>query len=93
MGQLLLRATQDIHLSGGFCLLNPPPPTDPGEIFQILLNTVKDSKAEQHFLSLLQHLLLVRNDYDARYVGELFQCCLHHFLAVPLEEKTELRDI
>ncbi|XP_015266616.1 PREDICTED: protein diaphanous homolog 1 [Gekko japonicus] len=39
---------------------------DFGEIFQILLNTVKDSKAEQHFLSLLQHLLLIRNDYDAR---------------------------
>uniref|UniRef100_A0ACB8EBL0 Uncharacterized protein n=1 Tax=Sphaerodactylus townsendi TaxID=933632 RepID=A0ACB8EBL0_9SAUR len=42
------------------------PSTDFGEIFQILLNTVKDSKAEQHFLSLLQHLLLIRNDYDAR---------------------------
>uniref|UniRef100_A0A8C0XHB1 Diaphanous related formin 1 n=1 Tax=Castor canadensis TaxID=51338 RepID=A0A8C0XHB1_CASCN len=32
----------------------------------ILLNTVKDSKAEPHFLSILQHLLLVRNDYEAR---------------------------
>ncbi|XP_048186971.1 protein diaphanous homolog 1 isoform X1 [Perognathus longimembris pacificus] len=39
---------------------------DFSEIFQILLNTVKDSKAEPHFLSVLQHLLLVRNDYDAR---------------------------
>nr|XP_008107214.1 PREDICTED: protein diaphanous homolog 1 isoform X2 [Anolis carolinensis] len=39
---------------------------DPSEVFQILLNTVKDSKAEQHFLSMLQHLLLVRNDYEAR---------------------------
>lgn len=39
---------------------------DFSEIFQILLNTVKDSKAEQHFLSILQHLLLVRNDYEAR---------------------------
>ncbi|KAF5913350.1 hypothetical protein HPG69_016966, partial [Diceros bicornis minor] len=36
------------------------------EVFQILLNTVKDSKAEPHFLSILQHLLLVRNDYEAR---------------------------
>ncbi|ELV14086.1 Protein diaphanous like protein 1, partial [Tupaia chinensis] len=35
-------------------------------VFQILLNTVKDSKAEPHFLSILQHLLLVRNDYEAR---------------------------
>lgn len=27
---------------------------------------MKDSKAEPHFLSILQHLLLVRNDYEAR---------------------------
>nr|XP_023405812.1 protein diaphanous homolog 1 isoform X2 [Loxodonta africana] len=39
---------------------------DFSEVFQILLNTVKDSKAETHFLSILQHLLLVRNDYEAR---------------------------
>ncbi|OCT87865.1 hypothetical protein XELAEV_18021567mg [Xenopus laevis] len=31
-----------------------------------LLNTVKDSSAEPLFLSILQHLLLIRNDYDAR---------------------------
>ncbi|XP_078509624.1 protein diaphanous homolog 1 [Lissotriton helveticus] len=36
------------------------------EIFQIILNTVKDSKAEQTLLSILQHLLLIRNDYEAR---------------------------
>ncbi|EMP35341.1 Protein diaphanous like protein 1 [Chelonia mydas] len=36
------------------------------EVFQILLNTVKDSKAEPFFLSILQHLLLIRNDYEAR---------------------------
>ncbi|XP_059918499.1 protein diaphanous homolog 1-like isoform X2 [Gadus macrocephalus] len=39
---------------------------DVREVFEILFNTVKDSKAEGHFLSLLQHLLLVRNDYLAR---------------------------
>ncbi|XP_035264045.1 protein diaphanous homolog 1-like [Anguilla anguilla] len=39
---------------------------DVAEVFQILMNTVKDSKAETHFLSLMQHLLLVRNDYLAR---------------------------
>uniref|UniRef100_A0A8C2HYJ7 Diaphanous related formin 1 n=1 Tax=Cyprinus carpio TaxID=7962 RepID=A0A8C2HYJ7_CYPCA len=33
---------------------------------KILMNTVKDSKAEPLFLSLLQHLLLVRNDYMSR---------------------------
>ncbi|MBZ3885475.1 Protein diaphanous-like protein 1 [Sciurus carolinensis] len=43
-----------------------PLSTDFNEVFQILLNTVKDSKAEPHFLSILQHLLLVRNDYEAR---------------------------
>uniref|UniRef100_A0AAR2JCZ5 Diaphanous related formin 1 n=1 Tax=Pygocentrus nattereri TaxID=42514 RepID=A0AAR2JCZ5_PYGNA len=36
------------------------------EVFQILLNTVKDSKAEGFFLSILQHLLLVRSDYMIR---------------------------
>uniref|UniRef100_A0A8C4J706 Diaphanous related formin 1 n=1 Tax=Dromaius novaehollandiae TaxID=8790 RepID=A0A8C4J706_DRONO len=40
--------------------------TDFNEVFQILLNTVKDSKAEPFFLSILQHLLLIRNDYEAR---------------------------
>uniref|UniRef100_A0A3Q3DCP6 Diaphanous related formin 1 n=1 Tax=Hippocampus comes TaxID=109280 RepID=A0A3Q3DCP6_HIPCM len=36
------------------------------EVFDILVNTVKDSKAESNFLSLMQHLLLIRNDYLAR---------------------------
>uniref|UniRef100_A0A665UHX5 Diaphanous related formin 1 n=1 Tax=Echeneis naucrates TaxID=173247 RepID=A0A665UHX5_ECHNA len=36
------------------------------EVFDILVNTVKDSKAESHFLSLMQHLLLIRTDYFAR---------------------------
>ncbi|XP_043982276.1 protein diaphanous homolog 1 isoform X2 [Gambusia affinis] len=39
---------------------------DVREVFDILVNTVKDSKAENHFLSLMQHLLLIRNDYLAR---------------------------
>ncbi|KFV75331.1 Protein diaphanous 1, partial [Struthio camelus australis] len=43
-----------------------PSLTDFNEVFQILLNTVKDSKAEPFFLSILQHLLLIRNDYEAR---------------------------
>uniref|UniRef100_A0A8C6NHZ2 Diaphanous related formin 1 n=1 Tax=Nothobranchius furzeri TaxID=105023 RepID=A0A8C6NHZ2_NOTFU len=42
------------------------PSDDRKEVFEILVNTVKDSKAENHFLSLLQHLLLIRNDYLAR---------------------------
>ncbi|XP_078267132.1 protein diaphanous homolog 1-like [Rhinoraja longicauda] len=46
------------------------------EVFQMLLNTVKDSKAEQYFLSILQHLLLIRNDYQARpqYYKLLEEC-------------------
>uniref|UniRef100_A0A8C5H838 Diaphanous related formin 1 n=1 Tax=Gouania willdenowi TaxID=441366 RepID=A0A8C5H838_GOUWI len=39
---------------------------DVREVFEIVVNTVKDSKAESHFLSLMQHLLLIRNDYLAR---------------------------
>ncbi|KAM4039961.1 protein diaphanous homolog 1 [Anomaloglossus baeobatrachus] len=39
---------------------------DVQEVFQVVQNTVKDSSAEQLFLSILQHLLLIRNDYDAR---------------------------
>ncbi|XP_068596158.1 protein diaphanous homolog 1 [Brachionichthys hirsutus] len=39
---------------------------DVREVFEILVNTVKDSKAEGNFLSLMQHLLLIRNDYLAR---------------------------
>lgn len=39
---------------------------DVREVFEIVVNTVKDSKAETHFLSLMQHLLLIRNDYLAR---------------------------
>uniref|UniRef100_A0A8C3XKR1 Diaphanous related formin 1 n=1 Tax=Chelydra serpentina TaxID=8475 RepID=A0A8C3XKR1_CHESE len=38
----------------------------PSAAYWILLNTVKDSKAEPFFLSILQHLLLIRNDYEAR---------------------------
>ncbi|KAF0039723.1 hypothetical protein F2P81_007958 [Scophthalmus maximus] len=48
---------QDLNL---FCF------TDVREVFEIVVNTVKDSKAETHFLSLMQHLLLIRNDYLAR---------------------------
>uniref|UniRef100_A0A7N6BMV7 Diaphanous related formin 1 n=1 Tax=Anabas testudineus TaxID=64144 RepID=A0A7N6BMV7_ANATE len=39
---------------------------DDVDVFEILVNTVKDSRAESHFLSLLQHLLLIRSDYLAR---------------------------
>ncbi|XP_077464779.1 protein diaphanous homolog 1 isoform X2 [Stigmatopora argus] len=39
---------------------------DVREVFDILVNTVKDSKAENNLLSLMQHLLLIRNDYVAR---------------------------
>uniref|UniRef100_A0A7N8XX72 Diaphanous related formin 1 n=1 Tax=Mastacembelus armatus TaxID=205130 RepID=A0A7N8XX72_9TELE len=41
-------------------------PSRGNKLFDILANTVKDSKAESYFLSLMQHLLLVRNDYWAR---------------------------
>uniref|UniRef100_A0A4W6ED61 Diaphanous related formin 1 n=1 Tax=Lates calcarifer TaxID=8187 RepID=A0A4W6ED61_LATCA len=41
-------------------------PSTGKNLFEILVNTAKDSKAESHFLSVMQHLLLIRNDYLAR---------------------------
>ncbi|KAM9861067.1 protein diaphanous homolog 3-like [Aulostomus maculatus] len=40
--------------------------TDAGDVFSIVLNMVKDSSAEHYFLSILQHLMLIRNDYVVR---------------------------
>uniref|UniRef100_A0A673H8W2 Protein diaphanous homolog 3-like n=1 Tax=Sinocyclocheilus rhinocerous TaxID=307959 RepID=A0A673H8W2_9TELE len=37
--------------------------TDIGDVFNVLYSSVKDTSTESHFLSILQHLLLVRNDY------------------------------
>ncbi|XP_070683835.1 protein diaphanous homolog 3-like [Pempheris klunzingeri] len=39
---------------------------DAGDVFSILQSTVKDSSAEPYFLSILQHLMLIRNDYFVR---------------------------
>lgn len=39
---------------------------DIGDVFNVLYCSVKDTGAESYFLSILQHLLLVRNDYFTR---------------------------
>ncbi|XP_055363407.1 protein diaphanous homolog 3-like isoform X2 [Betta splendens] len=39
---------------------------DVGDVFSIVMSMVKDSSAEPHFLSILQHLMLIRNDYFVR---------------------------
>ncbi|XP_067352242.1 protein diaphanous homolog 3-like isoform X2 [Channa argus] len=39
---------------------------DAGEVFSIVQSMVKDSRAEPYFLSILQHLMLIRNDYLVR---------------------------
>lgn len=39
---------------------------DPNEIYQILVNVVQDTPSEGMFLSILQHLLLIRDDVYAR---------------------------
>ncbi|XP_043560433.1 protein diaphanous homolog 2 isoform X2 [Chiloscyllium plagiosum] len=39
---------------------------DMNEVYHLLSNMVKDTAAENYFLSLLQHLLLIRNDYYVR---------------------------
>lgn len=70
--------------------------TDMTEVFQILMNTVKDSKAEPLFLSLLQHLLLVRNDYMARYerspspYGDLWPCLQTSEVTIEFWERVHL---
>ncbi|KAI7794845.1 putative protein diaphanous-like protein 3 [Triplophysa rosa] len=40
--------------------------TDIGDVFSVLYSSVKDTNAESYFLSILQHLLLIRNDYFTR---------------------------
>ncbi|XP_053192363.1 protein diaphanous homolog 3-like [Scomber japonicus] len=39
---------------------------DAGDVFSIVQSMVKDSSAELYFLSILQHLMLIRNDYLVR---------------------------
>uniref|UniRef100_A0A4W3H817 Diaphanous related formin 2 n=1 Tax=Callorhinchus milii TaxID=7868 RepID=A0A4W3H817_CALMI len=40
--------------------------TDINEVYHLLSNMVKDTAAENYLLSILQHLLLIRNDYYIR---------------------------
>eukprot|EP00794_Sanderia_malayensis_P007389 gene7389-8209_t len=40
--------------------------TDPDELFKLVKNLNKDTASEPHFLSILQHLLLIRDDVHAR---------------------------
>ncbi|CAG14562.1 unnamed protein product, partial [Tetraodon nigroviridis] len=40
--------------------------TDTWDVFNMVQSVVKDSPAEPYFLSILQHLLLIRNDYFVR---------------------------
>ncbi|XP_036396699.1 protein diaphanous homolog 3-like [Megalops cyprinoides] len=39
---------------------------DVGDVYNMVVSTVKNTSAEGHFLSILQHLMLVRNDYFVR---------------------------
>ena len=43
--------------------------TEPEEVFRMLRNMTVGTKAEHYFLSVLQHMLLIRDDYWARYVN------------------------
>ncbi|KAK2490741.1 hypothetical protein MC885_013268, partial [Smutsia gigantea] len=38
----------------------------PNDVYNMVWNTVKETKAEGYFISILQHLLLIRNDYFIR---------------------------
>ncbi|XP_069469093.1 protein diaphanous homolog 2 isoform X2 [Ambystoma mexicanum] len=39
---------------------------DMNEVYHLLFNMLKDTSSENYFLSILQHLLLIRNDYYVR---------------------------
>uniref|UniRef100_A0A803W847 Diaphanous related formin 3 n=1 Tax=Ficedula albicollis TaxID=59894 RepID=A0A803W847_FICAL len=41
-------------------------PFEVNDVYNMVWNTVKDTSAEGYFLSILQHLLLIRNDYFIR---------------------------
>ncbi|KAL1021704.1 hypothetical protein UPYG_G00016860 [Umbra pygmaea] len=57
---------------------------DVGDVFNMVQNMVRDTGAETYFLSILQHLALIRNDYFARsqYFKIIEECVsqivLHH---------------
>ena len=40
--------------------------TDPDEVYKLVQNVNKDTPSEGYFLSVLQHLLLIRDDVYAR---------------------------
>lgn len=40
--------------------------TEPHEVYRMLRNMTQDTPAEVFFLSILQHMLLIRDDYWAR---------------------------
>ena len=42
--------------------------TEPHEVYRMLRNMTQGTPAEPYFLSILQHLLLIRDDYWARLV-------------------------
>jgi len=47
--------------------------SDPYDVFHALLRSVESSRAYDFFLSLLQHMLLIREEGDLRY------CVCHNF--------------
>ena len=40
--------------------------TDPDEVYKLVKNLNKDTPSESYFLSVLQHMLLIRDDVYAR---------------------------
>ena len=48
--------------------------TEPHEVYRMLTNMTQQTPAEVYFLSILQHLLLVRDDYWARSVWAYVTC-------------------
>lgn len=42
--------------------------TNPDEVYKLVKTVNKDTPSESYFLSVLQHMLLIRDDVYARYV-------------------------
>lgn len=40
--------------------------TEAYDVYNMVWSTVKETRAERYFISILQHLLLIRNDYFIR---------------------------
>ena len=51
---------------------------EPESVFNLLMSTVQGTGAATYFLSILQHLLVIRDDFYARYTQWTCECTCTH---------------